>query len=709
MQSVRIWPAVLAAALIWALILAGSLQAQFFPRPRDPIAPTDPQPSVLAPLSRDVAALHVPNKDPVANWPQNMEDGGNYHWDIYDSLAIGAGTNSLAYSTGLGPRINGQLLMGNGRGFTSKGKDGDEVETGLYQIGNVNYFRRTKVYKKQALARWIDIFENPGDQEMSVNLTVASNTRWQIGEVKTDGGGNTFGRDDWGLITDLQGACTNAPILMHILCDKKAKVRPQVVVAGNSICVSYSFRLPPRGVAAICYFESQGKTADHVQFMKNFKSAGYFTDLPASARKLILNFTCTGGVAGLDLDRSQTADSIILQGGDPMFGKIRNRSFALQTFWGDITLDAGRVVGMAARPGGQTAFKLVDGQIVSGKSPGAKLNLTLSDGGPSATSSGPSGDLVIPLNQVRQWSYQIDKSRPADVAPAGPLVVLRTGDQLLLDAASLKLDFTTRHGKLQLLGSDLAEINMDNASNGVHRAIFANGSTLGGLLEGDKLALPIQLAGKSPKIELPRNLIFRFVFGDPPDPDPSNPRFVLVNGDELYARFAAASLKIDTEFGPTDIKPGDIQRVDFSPIQLDRVQVTLFDGTVLRGQFDDKELGLQLTPSTSLRISTAQIVSVEQTHALPGGDAFKRAQRVSPASAPKATSIANGPSRNFPVSANSVLPLPKKHLADPDPELRRQLLRVIEKSGATLRSHRPAACLREKGTVPHARAGTHRI
>ena len=350
----------------------------------------------------------------------------------------------------------------------------------------------------------------------------------------------------------------------------------------------------------------------------------------------------------------------------------------------------------------------MDGQIVSGKSPGAELNLTLSDGGPSATSSGPSGDLAIPLDQVRSGPTRSTNPALRDVAPAGPLVVLRTGDQLLLDAASLKLDFTTRHGKLQtVLGSDLPS-HMDNASNGVHRAIFANGSTLGGLLEGDSWPSPSSLRARA-QDELPRNLIFRFVFGDPPDPDPSNPRFVLVNGDDLYARFTAASLKIDTEFGPaTDIKPGDIQRADSAPSSLTRVQVTLLDGTVLRGQFDDKELGLQLTPSTSLRISTAQIVSVEQTHALPGGDAFKR-DRYRPPRLRKLPRSRTGRRGTF--QSRRLCPAaPQEAPGRSRPRgLRRQLLRVIGKSGATLRSHRPAACLREKGTVPHARAGTHRI
>ena len=175
-------------------------------------------------------------------------------------------------------------------------------------------------------------------------------------------------------------------------------------------------------------------------------------------------------MAGVELDRSDTADTVLLQNKDPMFGKINNKSYPIQTLLGPIELKAEQVVGMVTRPGGDTVFALTDGQIISGKLPaGTKLDITLSTG----------GNLAIALDGVQQWSYQIDaKLRPGDISLQGPAVQLRTGDQLLFDAKALKLDFSTRHGKLQLQGSDLVEINMDNAGNGVHRATFTNGSSM---------------------------------------------------------------------------------------------------------------------------------------------------------------------------------------------------------------------------------------
>ncbi len=623
----------------------------------------------LAPPTRDAASIHLPRKNTVQMQPQVLTDGGNFRWDLYQSLNLGQGTDN-AYSGGANLQINNQGFGGNGQGFA--GKDGDEFEVGPYQVAGINFSRRAKVYKDQGLARWIDIFENPNAQETTINLAVYHSTCWQISAVKTSSGKAAFGDDDFGFVTELQqGLPPNIPVLMHLVCDRKAKLRPQVQVQGNQIWVRYSFRIPAKSSAAICYFESQGKEADHLKFMEDFKSAKYFKDLPASARRLILNFSNLGGIAGVDLERSDTADSILLQRGDPMFGTINNKSYTLQTLFGDLTLDAKQVIGMSTRPGGDAVFALLDGQIVSGKSAGTKLDLTLKNG----------GNLSIPLDQVQQWSYQIDKARPADITLSGPSVVLRTGDQLLFDAKSLKLDFSTRHGKLELLGSELVEINMDNASNGVHRATFINGSVLGGLLEGDKLAIPIKLAPKDQKFELPRNLVYKFSFGNDPAPDPANPRLVLANEDELYARITEPSLKVASEFGTTDIKPGSIKQMEFSPTHLDRVQVTLFDGTVLKGQLDAKDLNFQLTPATSLKISTAQIVSIEQSQAMASDEAVKKAEQAMSRLGSESYQDREKATEDLIKLGDQILPLLKKHLSDHDPEVRQRILRVMEKAG----------------------------
>ena len=671
----------------WLLLLAGVVcalslaevrsQAQvirggFVRRlPPGAVQPGQPQ---IAPVNHDAASIHLPKNSKQVNWnggPIVLTDGGNYRWDIYQNLNVAQCTNQ-AYNGGLNVQINNNGFGVNGPGLSSK--DGDEIEIGPYPVAGVTFSRRVRVFKDVPLARWIDIFENPSPQEITVNLAIYSNMCWQIGGIKTNTGKNVFGADDWAAVTELNGAPAQVPPILHIVCDKKSKVRPTLQAQWGQFFVRYTFRIPAKSAAAICYFESQNKsTADHMKFLDGFKASKYFKDLPGSARRLILNFTNLGGIAGVDLDRSETADSVLLQRGDPMYGKITNASYPLQTLFGDITLDAKQVVGMATRTGGEMVFALTDGQIVSGKSPGTKIELTLNNG----------GNLSVPLDQIQQWSYQIDKARSSDIALQGAAVVLRTGDQLLFDAKALKLDFSTRHGKLQLQGEDLVEINMDNASNGVHRAVFTNGSCLGGLLEGDKLSLPIKLAGKDQKLDLPRDLIFKFTFGNEAVADSSLPHLTLTNDDELYARVAAPSLKITTDFNAIEVKTGDIKKIEFSPTHLDRVVVTKFDGSMLRGQLDIKDMNVQVTPGPALTISTAQMVSIEQSTSLPTDEAIKKAEQLIARLGAESYLDREKATEDLGKLGDSVMPVLKKHLQDKDPEVRQRILRVIEKLGGS--------------------------
>ena len=68
----------------------------------------------------------------------------------------------------------------------------------------------------------------------------------------------------------------------------------------------------PGKAAVLCYFSSQGNSvADHQKLMKSFRAAQAMKDLPASVRKLIVNFNSVGGIGGMELERSATTDTIL--------------------------------------------------------------------------------------------------------------------------------------------------------------------------------------------------------------------------------------------------------------------------------------------------------------------------------------------------------------------------------------------------------------
>ena len=255
-----------------------------------------------------------------------------------------------------------------------------------------------------------------------------------------------------------------------------------MTVQSNQINVNYSLTVPPKKTVVLCHFESQNRSVtEHQKLMKNFPTYRLLSDLPGAVRQLIVNMRALGGYAGVDLERMETTDSVIIDGGGPLYGKIVNTSFKLQTIMGSIEVPARRVVGMAAGTTTGVRLALTDGQVISDATSDETLDLELPTG----------GVLKIPFSRIRQWSYRLSAQRPDAVGFAGPYVRLRTGDHLLIDPASANLSIRTKHGTVKLDHKAMLRVAMDNPGNAVHQAFFLNGSHLAGFIEPDTLALKL--------------------------------------------------------------------------------------------------------------------------------------------------------------------------------------------------------------------------
>ena len=185
--------------------------------------------------------LHIPPGRRV-NFTHVMTDGGGYRWDIQSCGNIGQGTK-YAYSGGVYSQVNGSNINSNGRGWLNRA--GDELEIGPWNRNGLRCYRRVKVYKKLALARWLDIFENPTGQDISVTVQIYICTNYQVGQTITSTKGNNFGEKDWAFVTVPQGG-NNVPSLLHVVCDKRSKVRPTVRIRSNQIYVKWSLTIPAK-------------------------------------------------------------------------------------------------------------------------------------------------------------------------------------------------------------------------------------------------------------------------------------------------------------------------------------------------------------------------------------------------------------------------------------------------------------------------------
>ncbi|MFW5783073.1 MAG: trigger factor [Spirochaetota bacterium] len=298
--------------------------------------------------------LHIPVGPKVSFNPHVMTDGGNFRWDLQIYGTVYNGTNQ-AYGGAMYCQINGNNVHAHNYGW--RNASGDEVEiydryshsryNNRYRKG-LQIFRRIKVYKDRPLARWMDILENPTDKDITVKVTIYSNYYSTFGHFTTNNGDERFSDGDTGLVTS-QKHRNNAPAVMHVYCDNKAKVKPKVQKGSSYLNVHYNVTIPAKKTRILVYFQSQGHSHDKLlKRLKQFKAWRELKDLNTDVRKKIVNFGRVSGYADIDLERSDDHDSAIMSNGDPIFGKIANAEFRMVTDYGEVTLPADDVIGMAA-------------------------------------------------------------------------------------------------------------------------------------------------------------------------------------------------------------------------------------------------------------------------------------------------------------------------------------------------------------------------
>lgn len=661
--------------------------------PLQRVLPMPPAPGAGAADAR--GGLHLPQGRRVS-FTYHLTDGAGFRWDIQYYGTVGSGTNS-AFSGGMYCRVGGSNVRSNGTGWVSPA--GDEIEIGPYTRSSLRCYRRIKAYRDMGLARWLDILENPTTQNITVQVQIYTNRNYTIRNTVTSSGKGVFGPRDWALVTTSSG--TNSPAVLHIMCSKHAKVRPAVQLQGNSIYARYNLTVPAGRTVVLCHFLSQAHNPPgHLKTMRTFRPYRALKDLPPNVRRLIVNFAASGGFEGVDLDRSEASDTVILKSGDPIYGKVTNDSFAIRAFFGPVELPAEQVVGMAAGQGpvAQMRFALINGQLIGGTAAETKLNVTLPAG----------GALNIPLEDIRQWSYRISEDRAVRSESPGAFVLLRTGDKLAFDPDGLAMTFRTRHGTLRLDPGAVQEVVLDNRGNAVHRAVFRNGSRLGGFLEPDTLTLNLKLGRK---LVIPRHKIVRIRLAAEARRDAGLTGVVLSNEDELYGRILADRIRLVTRYNPITLTPENIRSITRDA----QAVVEMWNGTVHTGRLGQTEIAFRIVPGPELSLHTGQFLRIVRPRPLPPEEIRKLvAKLVGQLGAESYKDRQEATERLM--QLHGIRSLLVKHLDHSDPEVRQRIEEILDKSVPTKKTPPPAVrqrqqmeiLLRKRARGPRRRMPGHR-
>lgn len=568
-----------------------------------------------------------------------------------------------AYGSGMYLHVMGNNFYApNDQGLQSAA--GDEVQIGPWNQMNLVVYRRIKIFRKEGLARWLEILHNPGPAR-KVSVLLRTHMNFGIASWRTNSGQTTFGEKDFAFLTLPPNA--SVPATLHIVCGPGGKVRPRVQQMGNRYDVSFDLDLPAGGTAVLVGLEAQRSSSDKlVSLMKTFRPHRYLRDLPTAAKQWIVNMSAAGEPEDLDLDRRDRHDRVVSLDGQEFLGTITPADIRLATAWGERTLPARQVVGMIAwgeEPGLRRAL-LTDGQIVVGTVGDQTLRIDI----PSV------GEQTVPLRDIRLWSYRPSPDRPEEIAFAGPYLRLRTGDRLAFEAGSVEFRLLTRDGEVKLDPAAVLQIRLEERGN-LHRVWFRNESELSGLLLPATLAPTLRLGGRR---EIGREEITRVTYAPEEQADGGNvPTLRLADGDVLRGQFDRPNIALKGKYGVLSLQPTNIRTLRAIPDRTGWFHATLWNGSTVLGRLEEERLPFRLLPGPTMEVSTARIASFDQPEALPPADVILGITELIVQLGAESYRDRQNAQDKLIQMGPSIVPILQNHVNHKDPEIRRRLRDII--------------------------------
>ena len=621
-------------------------------------------------VAENKRGVHVEPGRPTG-FTVTMTDGGGYQWEIDFNATINHGTRK-AFGSAADMMIDGgDQIMESRPGTGWMSFDSREIEVGPWKVAGLTVYRRVRVYADRPLCRWLDIIENPSNAPVKAKVRVFTDFDRDIRRIEGPDGGPA----KWAFVSDHGGpdGKTAAPNVLFVIGDAGERLKPVKSHSGQMVIVDWQLTVPAGETVVLCHFMSQGPRADLKRIMHQWRIAPLLKDLPLKARKRIVNLDAVGGGGGPCLLRDDSADRVELLGGQSMLGSVANASFTLtDTPLGRLELPAAKVLGMAAGRDGRMLAVLTDGQVVSGKAAGAKLQLALPG----------SGTLRVPFEKIRQWSYRISKARPQERPSAGAALFLDGGDRLAIESGGAGLEFRTPHGALRLPRQCLLEAAALPGQRGRHRALLLNGSQLTGSLADEELVVRPRWGGSEVAddgtLAVAVRRIERISFADRLRPDCTLTRMELADGGELFGSLTGETFRLITAFGDVDVGRPQVRTIRPNSKDPNATSVEMFNGTVLTGRLAGTHLDVEIAPTTTLRVAVERIVSVTRAQPETPGAAGERIARLIARLGAESYKDREAATKALGEIGPRIGPMLKRHRNDSDPEVRQRIEKIIQ-------------------------------
>jgi hypothetical protein len=664
--------------------------------------------------------LHLKSGD-QKSFNINLTDGGGYRWDFQYTGAVQSGTKN-AFSGGVYCRVRAGRYMNNLRARNHRAwvnQASNELEIvdqyidGRYRDryrGGLKCYRRIRVFKDRPLARWLDIFENPGDKPVSVQVNYYWNfrstlRRRQVSEAR--------GERDTRLITGMRNRA-QSPSVMHVLADRRGQVKPKVKLSGSTMQVTYRIKVPAKSIRVLCLFQSQGKSEEELAHrLRRFKAWRGLRDLPREVRKLILNVGRTSGYSGIDLLRSWSSDSIRLVNGDPTRGKVANDTFRIETAFGTVELGAHQVIGMSAsaftdeplredKPlpepdedappdpavlAGEMRVLLTGGSLLVGRLPEQTLTLKI----------GEAGTLAIPFSHLREWSYRVSTDKPDDIETLAPHLLLHDGQRVPMPPDQLRLRVETGAAEIDLAGVDIRQVDLGSKPSGQADVTLLNGTEIRGAVRKDAFLVPLRSGAFEP-VSVPASLVAKVQLSAQklPADELTIVTFQAKGHKPLLGRLldetlAARALDDDAnaplavhEIKKLTVRPPEQDQADGNAV---RVSVDLWSGQSLQRWVLEPRIRLELGSDSVASVRLASIRQIERKQASAPSSVRRRVAELIEQLGSASSDRRNAASNALKKMNKTILPvLREHHRQSTDPEVRARIEDIFEHYGEQITS-----------------------
>ena len=552
------------------------------------------------------------------NLPYQVMDSTGNQWMVYQGGWIQMQGNNPVYSQGAMLQLNGN--QPNVRNNTARldDKTGEVIFDNM-QAGNFTVTRRVLIDKEGGYARYIDVIRNNQAQEQTVAVQIQSNMNYGI-----DSGTPINDPRRKANTIAWAGMTGNGRCVLEMYSGKGAKVTPGTInfQQGNShVQGQYQLTIPANKEVALMHLHAiVGSTEQATKFVQDFRESKVMASLPADLRKLIINFSAGAGFIGeRELLRGDLFDVVEIRGGDQMRGNLKEPSYKLETFYGNVELSASRVIALINvgefRP--RQLLVTTDGEIFGGKLGKETITLELTTG----------QSTQIPLSQITRIGYRKRAEEPEECTFDKPFVALRSGERIGIEMPAEPIEIVTRYGPLKLGPKSISAILFQTEEHGVHDVYLTDGSKFAGLVAAPEFAMKLsagtpsagstQPADAPPvgvqTVRFPSSAIARIQFVPPGEgvDEAETATLALANEDLLVGQLTGA-LKLDTAFDTLSINARELRKLTRGKEGAMDVQVTLWDASVVSGQLQDPSLQCQLASGVTVSIPVALVEEYNQ-------------------------------------------------------------------------------------------------